>query len=363
MKRRKIIYAIGLLGVFILNVFYVNYQFYVLLLMVILIPFLSLCMFLLSRLGLALYFCVPDTKSVQGKKLQLLVKLQNNFPVPLADSSVYFIISCSNDEKKENKRVNINTFFDVYTQKVTMNTAHSGIITVQADKAVMQDYLHIFSNVRQFKGSLWIPVFPKLLPASERDNYEHMEGIDFNNDQWQMLSGDSDEVIDFCEYKDGDSMNKVHWKLSVKNEELIVKKFGDIDDICIRILVDLTYQDTEGFRYQLDKIYQMAYSVGHYYVRNDVKASFIIWDFKADKLVEHMFSTDAELERAMIYLMSQKCSINVLWKMAAAFEESGIRMPDKPYLITTGEYDSRDYQIINVSEDNLEQIIEALYQY
>lgn len=362
MKRRKVIYAISILGVFVLNVFYVNYEFYLLLLMAILIPVLSFCSFCLSRVGLGLYFRVGKKKVVQGQKVGLQVKLQNALPVLLADSDVNFTVSCSNDTASEYKKINVNTFFDKYTETIKVNAGHSGILTVQADKVVMHDYLYIFGKVRRFKGKMQIPVFPELLPASERDNYDHMDGIEFNNDQWQIISGDSDEVVDFCEYKDGDSMNKIHWKLSVKTDELVVKKFADIDDRCVRILVDLTFNDMAEFRSQLDKIYQMAYSVGHYYVRNNIKASFILWDSKEDKLMEYMFTTDSALESAMLYLMSQKCSEDAGGRMAAAFEESGIKMPEKPYLITTGAYENREYQVINVAEDNLEQIINALYQ-
>lgn len=362
MKRRKVMYALCLFGAFTLNVFYVNYEFYAMLWLIILIPVLSLLIFMIAKNNLELYFRMSGRNIVQGQEMMLEVKTDNHVPFLLADSRIDFVIECSNDSAKEYKKLNMNTFFDNYESAVPFNAVHSGIITVRSDKVVMYDYLRFFKKEKHFKGGVQIAVFPELLPLGEKNYFDRCDGIEFGDDQWLILKGDGDEVIDFREYQNGDCINRIHWKLSVKMDEMIVKKFGDVDDHCIRILVDLTLSNNVNFRDYLDRIYQMAYSIGYYYVRNEIQASFIIWDSKEQKLAEYTFDTREELERAVIILMQQKCSKNAASNMKAAFEGSRLKLSEKPYWITADNYESRDYQVVNVAEDDLEQIIETLYE-
>lgn len=362
MKRRKVIYALCLFGVFLLNVFYVNYEFYAMFWLIVLIPVLSLLIFMIAKNNLALYFRMLGRNVVQGQKIRIEVKTDNHVPVLLAESRIYFEIEYSNASVKEYKKLRMNTFFDNYKASVAFNTVHSGIITVRSDKVVMYDYLMFFKKEKHFKGELQIAVFPELLPLGDKNHYDRCDGIEFGDEQWLVLKGDGDEVIDFREYQNGDSINRIHWKLSVKMDEMIVKKFGDIDDHCIRILVDLTLSNNMNFRDYLDRIYQMAYSIGYYYVRNEIQASFIIWKSKEQKLTEYTFCTHEELEYAVVMLMRQKCSENAAGNMKAAFEGSRLKLSEKPYWITADNYESRDYQVVNVAEDDLDKIIETLYE-
>ncbi|MDD3239883.1 MAG: DUF58 domain-containing protein [Lachnospira sp.] len=362
MKSRKVIYILCLLGVFILNVFYVNYQFYVLLLLVILIPVASFILFMIAKHSLELMFYMPGRMLTKGKSFSLLVKMSNNVPILLSNSEVRFSAQFSNDPQVEHQKIIMNTFYDNHKEQLEISAAHCGILEVHVDQVHMYDYLKIFGKVKRFKGNLHLSVFPELLPTSERNNGEVLESMEYSSDQWLILNGDSDEIVDYREYQDGDSMNKIHWKLSVKSDDLIVKKFGDEDDRCIRILVDLTKTKDPKFREYLDRIYQMAYSIGHYYVKVGMKTSFVLWDSRQEKLVEWMFTTEEELQHAVIGLMQQKCSENAGGKTEAAYEESGLRSAEKPFWITSKNYDSRDYQVINVIRDDLEQLMETLYE-
>lgn len=362
MMRRKLAYVICLISVFVINIFYVNYEFYVILLLLVFMPLCSFLMFLIAKYQVDMYLGISKNMVHMNEQLKVHIRLQNKVPVLLANSVVFITVGCSNVNLKEHTSQNINAFLDKYQKKIRIYAAHSGIYTIQADKIEMYDYLRMFHARKRFRGVTQIPVFPLLLPSSERVNEDVLDGMELNRDEWIILNGDSDEIADLRTYENGDSMNRIHWKLSVKTDDLIVKKYGDIEDKIIRILIDLSLYESQDFRDHLDKVYQMAYSIGNYYIRHEVKGCFIIWDDAARKLMQYDFFDTKSLRNALVLVMKQPCRENVGGRTYSAFEESGIRFSEKPYWITTQNYESSKYQVVNVVKDDLDLMMEKLYK-
>ncbi len=64
-----------------------------------------------------------------------------------------------------------------------------------------------------------------------------VEGDQFSD---QHSGDDPAQVFDVREYMDGDKLNRVHWKMTAKTDELMVKEFGEPIDSAVLILLDLS---------------------------------------------------------------------------------------------------------------------------
>ena len=67
MRKRRLLYIVCLLGVFWLNVIYVEYQFFLLLVLLIVVPAISGVLFELAANGLKLYLNIPQKEVHPGQ--------------------------------------------------------------------------------------------------------------------------------------------------------------------------------------------------------------------------------------------------------------------------------------------------------
>ena len=64
-------------------------------------------------------------------------------------------------------------------------------------------------------------------------------------------------------YIQGDPLNRVHWKLSAKEEELLVKEFSLPISSSVCILAELHKPENEDARFNLNGIYELVYAIGN----------------------------------------------------------------------------------------------------
>lgn len=80
--------------------------------------------------------------------------------------------------------------------------------------------------------------------------------VDYQNEEDEFVLSfeetDNTEVLDLREFADGDSVNKIHWKLSMNSDDFIVRQYGEEVEKRNTIIVDLTKVKTDKFRDKLD---------------------------------------------------------------------------------------------------------------
>ena len=74
MRKRRLLYIVCLLGVFWLNVIYVEYQFFLLLVLLIVVPAISGVLFELAANGLKLYLNIPQKEVHPGQLVTVCIK-------------------------------------------------------------------------------------------------------------------------------------------------------------------------------------------------------------------------------------------------------------------------------------------------
>ena len=76
---------------------------------------------------------------------------------------------------------------------------------------------------------------------------------------------DVSEIKELREYREGDPLTKVHWKLSTKSTELIVKEYAGLAGVCLAIAC---CGDYDGLRSMTD-YYEMLYSLGEQFLEEE----------------------------------------------------------------------------------------------
>lgn len=112
----------------------------------------------------------------------------------------------------KNKRIKGELYFDI-----------RGIYNFGATEVIIKDFLYIFTVNFTLKGNKSIRVYPKIYSFIPKafDGYNEISIINSNRKNIE----DESSVRDIRKYRVGDSLRKIHWKLSAKYGELYIKNF------------------------------------------------------------------------------------------------------------------------------------------
>lgn len=358
MKRRKLLYMAALVAVLALNGLYVNYQFFLMLVMVVAVPLILWLLFVLSRIRLRLFVKVEKNVLTLHQKIRLKIKLENGVPVPVSWGRLSLQLRYSNQTGVEERKVSVQALMaSARESRLEILPVHCGIVHIHLDELEVRDYLQLFSVRYDYDLLRQIVVFPERIRVDGTvDNCREQE----EEYIFSHLPLDNTEVLDLRTYVVGDPMNRIHWKLSMNSDDYIVRQYGEAVDQRVSIFVDLSRDQKKDFRDCLDLIYQAAYSIGGFYAENGEPSRFVAWDGFENKLVLLEFDDLAGLDQSMAELMCIRCVAQAADLMDMDYEHQMGAAGGLPILITAQAYRSSRYLVIDVKSASLPEILTAL---
>lgn len=127
--------------------------------------------------------------------------------------------------------------FGSYSIKNTVSFRYRGLYEIGVHEIYISDPLRIFKLRMDVDNFSNVTVYPRRL---EFDRETESAVSDVPSPYVRVLdSRDKSEVSNIREYRMGDSLKTIHWKLSSKSEELQVKDYNTNDDRHTYIFVDL----------------------------------------------------------------------------------------------------------------------------
>lgn len=231
------ILAIGLLVFFIM--IYGQPFLLMLLLPFLIIPVLDVLLFFSSYRN-AVFTVVPNTASVElGNPgiFSLKYSTPSKFKFMVADLKLYI----GNLFFPNNKLHNISLLITSANKstKLPVENDSTGQLIVRIEETKLHDFLHFFTYVTKEKSEAGIPVLPKELERTfdipmtpTSDGLEEFEESD--------LKGNiSSDVKEIREYRPGDRLQRIHWKLSAKLDDLYVKEMAHTSILSLVVLPEL----------------------------------------------------------------------------------------------------------------------------
>lgn len=157
---------------------------------------------------------------------------------------------------------------------VTIQVAckYKGLYEVGIKQIKFKDYLGLFT-FHQSMGKLGdLVVYPRIVPV---EAFPVMAGY---TGESHASAGNSQErtdtVSDIRKYVNGDRLRSIHWKLSAKKDELMVKNFEQASGSCAELIIDASAIGS-GMRgiEQEERLVECAVALSYYFARNSVSAS------------------------------------------------------------------------------------------
>lgn len=187
------------------------------------------CLYLLLQIKkLEVSFSVPISMTECGKTAELELTVSNSLPLP--SGSVRFLILYENTLTGEKGR--IKTRVPAAGEGVTrilqpVAGAHCGTVIYRLKKITVYDHSGFFRMTRRTGLSAELNVMPEIAASSVvvTERARHFMG---EADVYDPVKPGHDvsEVVAVRPFRNGDKIQNIHWKLSARTEELMVREPG-----------------------------------------------------------------------------------------------------------------------------------------
>lgn len=220
-----------------------------------------------------------DKKSVvKGEKVNFLFNISNEdfllYP--------YIKVTLFGSDTIFAKQLQTRSFslvpFTKRSHSFELECKYRGVYEIGIKSIEFEDFLGIFKfKYKVASETKTITVYPKIVHL----NRFYLQ-TDFLSETHSILDSkveDLNTISDIRNYRYGDSMKKIHWKLTAKSREMMVKNFQSTSETHAVILLDLKKNDydTDLNTILEDKVLESAVSVIYYCLSNWIPISLVYY--------------------------------------------------------------------------------------
>ncbi len=219
MGSRRIVYLTGLMMGAVFHSLYGQYLSFMLLRFLIVLPFISLLVSLPAMLRVRVHLSA-SAASPRGEAAAARLKMDSRFFLPVGCLSMTFSGENRFTGEPVNKRRSRYWGVLKAEESLTLPSDRCGVISCSLGRVWAWDYMGIFAiPVRRcdpaFYTVLPIPQEPKPMPELDQDSAITLK---------PKPGGGYSEEHELRPYRQGDPLNVIHWKLSSKLDEPIVRE-------------------------------------------------------------------------------------------------------------------------------------------
>lgn len=236
---------------------------------------LFLAMFLISlwlASGISVRMEIPSPVASKGEDvlIELFVKNKCWFPVNHFTLNLTCINVSHDRVEKEALRGAVQGLSEIRIACRT-SSAYCGRIRVALGSIRIYDYMKLFSRIKRCEDKTYVNVLPVThqvqAEVSERTRRFPVEGDEY---EAHRSGDDPSEIYQVREFRNGDRMQRVHWKLSARTDELMTKEFSMPKGCKVLLLLNFYKENKKRASLrQMDSFLETAVSLSFGMVREE----------------------------------------------------------------------------------------------
>lgn len=308
MRSRQIIYGCTVCAVFVMNIVYTEYLPFLLLWILLLFPLLMLAYTLVLRKNLTITLLEKKETAIRGDMDEYRVHIKNTaiLPIPALRVCVTYQYDNYHVPQVLEHTAFVNSIEETDISGHIM-LEYVGRLTIHLSKSYLYDPLRLFAIPLKQTAQQEVMVMPVLAEPDYYTMYTAYDNLTDASEYSAKRSGeDPSEVFDVRTYRAGDSLNRIHWKLSAKEDDLVVKEFGQPVSSSNCILLELDTEDTKEGRECLNGIYELGYAISNLACRKERTFILAYYSSSLGCLRTHRITALEELEEAVRLLIGER---------------------------------------------------------
>lgn len=280
---------------------------YILLYMLLLVPIADFIYFILVKNKCEVQIISEKEVITRGEenKYSLIIENKGNITIPFVDYSVNINNKFSSN-KTISKRVAvdssksfINTFF--------LTSEHIGLANIIVPQIGVSSIFGFFDKRYQINKEINTTILPDYKEIS--NIYQALEiggGLDLE-DEVNRSAFQGEPGYEYKDYIEGDPLNRVNWKLSSKQNKLMIRKSISGSKLTKSILLDYGVEDNKEMLDSIDLITETYLSLVLALVKREYEVEVILKD---EAYKEVYMENEQDVEEMRIELGKYKFSTN-----------------------------------------------------
>jgi uncharacterized protein (DUF58 family) len=201
----------------------------------------------------------------KGEMIPISIQIKNPSIFPISNLKIY--LSYKNGFSPVCFKKDFTVSLDGRTKTsviCNLMSEYTGNLEISLKGIRIYDYLKLFSLKKKIQGVLKVAVLPNFyeLPENEISN-NHMRMMESDYYSQAKSGDDPSEVFAIREYREGDRPQRIHWKLSRKQDQLMIKEFSDPLNCSVLLFVNLNIPKEKDLLSFMDAILESALSLSY----------------------------------------------------------------------------------------------------
>lgn len=269
------------------------------------VPLVSIAVARLHAQRIACTLTAPGSASV-GVPATCTCSIEALPYVPLASANVKLVAKNAFAGTCEEVQTSLPLAVRSQTRSLTLTPSCCGVCSVAVEELNVSDMF----GVARFKAAC--PEELRFTVACEEVPLQVSTAIDadqlYDSERYSMAQAGNDpsETYALREYQPGDPIKSIHWKLSQKTGELIVRELGQpiVDDVCLMFETGIVEPMKRPSPRRLNAMASAFLSVSRALVLAEIEHEICWQDIETGGLVSRKIALPTDLDAAADALMS-----------------------------------------------------------
>lgn len=184
----------------------------------------------ISKKKIRVGFESAEVTALRGTSVPVNLIIDNDSMLPVPNCEITLRYRTNLGDELETVKIH-TPVFPKNTQQLTVRVSykHYGTLGIELEKVRIFDILKIVRrriDLKKAAASTSICIFPDHIPIDNKINDYSDSGLENDTYSKTKKGDDPSEIFDIHEYNEGDKISRIHWKLSAKQDEIMVKEYS-----------------------------------------------------------------------------------------------------------------------------------------
>lgn len=252
---------------------------------------------------------LPKAAGKKGEEWQVEVVCKNLGRLPLPETVV--VLECMDLDTGGYSRFQAPVTLEEKSEAVlsfSFQGLHCGVAGIRILQVKVRDYVGIFqARGRVETGRAEFSILPQWRKEGQQEMPEAWQ-YDGGGEEApvQRQKEDVGEIRDIRTFRQGDTLHRIHWKMSAKMDELLVRNFNDEMECTTLLLVDLKRQEKGLSREEWDFFLETVAALS-FQLLIEMRGQYVAWyDVVTGEVQRSYVGRQEELEYMLALLLRVK---------------------------------------------------------
>ncbi|NCB92711.1 MAG: DUF58 domain-containing protein [Clostridia bacterium] len=213
-----------------------------------------------SRISVSLPIGVAE----KGQPVTVGIEIENKSGIPI--SRLQAKLKIKNRFYKESKTAVVRGMAEGRgkTRLTTViDSSQCGMLLLELEEVKASDLFGMFEKKIKVKGLETLAIMPQIYTANVLIDENTSAFLIESEEYDKKKSGDDHaEIFQIREYRGGDRIQSIHWKLSARTNDLMVKEYSLPIGSAVVFFLDMEYDPDAGYGY-LDEFIESGLAISH----------------------------------------------------------------------------------------------------